>query len=336
MTMYYEPEPTQLSHCMVCLAILWLIFIMVFIAGAPVLPWLAVFQGIPSLVFVLLPAAILTAIVMQGQPKLFAAVALLGVCLGASQIDLNLKAAASTLPPQAKQLALVNWHLGNYEPQSADRQWQQLAAQRADVYVLQWHDDSDQLPADAKRYFPSYHVAYQAPFLTLSAKTIRRSERAASGQYQISLLDSPNGPLTIFNVCMEPVRLPITAWTVDGLLKFKDAYNEREQAFENLRTEAEQLNHDYVITGNFNVPANMGPMVNFKRHFTDLADQDAQELFPFTVSRFGLRLWRYDFAFANKQSRFQVSHFLNDAKPELSQHSLQRMVLSWPNNHPPL
>lgn len=295
--------------------------------------------NIPTFFFLLIPFFLLVCVIVLKKRKLPGILILsLSLLLGSTQLDVNIfRLKGQALPPDGyRQVKIFNWNTCLWD-QDKDREhfYEFLKKQQADIYVLQEYlhilptfrepskeeverrkliristtvpgfphiyEPIDDLQA-IKEAFPEYHIAIDCQYVILSRFPIIASHMDFSEQYAVTDIDIQGRVVRFYNVHMllhiEPVS-PLTSYFYQAL---KRRFAAREIGFQSLKEAIANEKMDYIICGDFNSTKAMGVMGHFYKDHID-AIRYSDELLPLTFDYFGLKFWRLDYAFINKQNQ---------------------------------
>ena len=339
---------------------------LLFIGLTGKLPIMSVFGSAPTFIFVLVPLLLLALTLVVQRRLIFVIMSCIGSVLGATQFEffvLPLKTLGLTDTQQS--ITVLNWNTLMWdEKKDKDAFYHFLTSQQADIYILQEvlynaseHDatvdkslhktaipistavdglDYDYLAFDKSDeilgYFPDYYLSHQQQFLVISKFPIVQSYLDSSDQFQVVDIAIQNYSLRLFNVHVAlhlEFKSPATSAFYQALER---RYDTRSIAFEQLELAINSTNSDYLVAGDFNSPKTMGTMTKLKQTHVDLF-RYAPERIPLTFEFNGLRLWRFDYFFANNDHRFDVINFRNFPIPALSDHNAQRLVIAIEEKH---
>jgi len=350
-----------LQITLLALNALWIGFMLVFIGLTGKLPIMSIFGSAPTFIFVLVPLLLLALTPLVQRRMMLVIMACIGGVLGATQFELFLVPLKTVgLTDTQQSFTVFNWNSLMWdEKKDKDAFYHFLTSQQADIYMLQEalysaseHDatvdkslyqtaipistavdglDYDYLTFDKSdeilSYFPGYYLTHQQQFMVISKFPIVQSYLDSSDQFQVVDVAIKDYPLRLFNVHVAlhlEFKNPATLAFYQALER---RFYTRAIAFDQLQLAIKSTNSDYLVAGDFNSPKTMGTMTQLKQSHVDLFRYAPQRV-PLTFEFNGLRLWRFDYMFANNEHRFNVIDFHNFPVPALSDHNAQRLVIA--------
>ncbi|TDC61632.1 hypothetical protein E1258_10835 [Micromonospora sp. KC207] len=309
----------------------WAVFLTMFLLLTGEHWWWRPAELMPPLVFVVVPLLLLslTPLARPARGRL-AVAAVCCLAIGFDLAGLNPSALFGRVDPAPSDAVRVfSWNT-EYWYDGADPQHfhDYLAAQRADVYLLQEYvgwDLAGHRPvpvdhlAELRRHFPDYQVVAVGELLTMSRYPIVAS-RALDGMpyladparhgvpadsdfadyYRHKVLRTDlrvdGQVLSVYNVHV-PVQLDISMDPTDSeFTAFMQAQQDRRQAhYRALRADLASNPHGQLVAGDFNATSAMGELRDLATRLTDAAVAGDQ---PYPVSwPDSAAWWRLDWAF---------------------------------------
>ncbi|HEY0805886.1 MAG TPA: hypothetical protein VGD84_12505 [Pseudonocardiaceae bacterium] len=316
---------------------------------------------VPPLLFLLVPlVALLLAVpypVVRLRMPLWgrAAVggmAIVAVALGGGQAGVNWPALfGGTGPAPAGAIRVVSWDTLMWDQnKDPNHFYAYLAAQHADVYLLQEHVagvTNHLVPIDGTTHllaaFPGYHVATAGELLTLSRFPITAQHPLATTvtaptdvtytawpdfwRYRIlrTDIDVAGRSLSLYNLDLPDVfDLDLNPLGTRFYHTVTDLSASRETQFQALHADLARNANPAVISGVTNTLPDMG-----QRHWFDGLSDAARAggpLYPVTLTFNGMSLWRMDWTFTTSTVRV---HTYDLVDPQgISTHQLQSFVVS--------
>nr|MDT0657613.1 endonuclease/exonuclease/phosphatase family protein [Micromonospora sp. DSM 115978] len=337
----------------------WAAFLTVFLLFSGEHWWWRPVELAPPLVFAV-GSVVLLALTPLARPVRgrVAGVAVCCLAIGVDLAGVNVHAlpglgGGSPTPPGAVRVFSWNteyWH----DADDPERFYAFLAAQRADVYLLQEHvgwDLAGHRPirvnhlAELRRRFPGYDVASVGEMLTMSRYPIVAqggldswpylADPTVGGppagsdfpdyyRYKILRTDLLVGPWTLsaYNVHI-PVQLDVSMDpTTAEFTAFMRAQQDRRQAHYRALDEDLATNPAVqLVAGDFNATSAMGELRRLGGRLRD-ATSASDQLYPVSWPADGRGLWRLDWAFTNESARVHdyrivPSHGLSDHRAQL-------------------
>ncbi|TDB79417.1 endonuclease/exonuclease/phosphatase family protein [Micromonospora sp. KC721] len=353
------PRRTRL---LVTLVAAWAVFLGVFLLLTGEHWWWRLVELPPPLFFAAVPMLLL-ALAPLARPVRWrlAAAALCCLAIGLDLAGLNPHAlpgvgGVTPAPPGALRVFSWNteyWHDG-HDPQ---RFYDHLAAQRADVYLLQEHvgwDLAGHRPirvdhvAELRARFPEHHVVATGELLTMSrypiaawrgldgwphlADPARHGTPAGSDfsdyyRYKVLRTDLTVGDrvLSVYNVHV-PVQLDISMDPTSAeFTEFMRAQQDRRQAhYRALRADLAANPYGRLLAGDFNATSAMGELRDLAARLTDAAVA-SDRLHPVSWPDRSPK-WRLDWAFTDGPVRSHEYRMV--PAYGMSDHSGQQVVVS--------
>jgi endonuclease/exonuclease/phosphatase (EEP) superfamily protein YafD len=341
----------------------WALFLAAFLSLTGEHWWWRPLELPPPLVFVAVPALLLALSALARPIRArMAGVALGCLAIGVDLAGLNPHAppgvgGASPAPPGAVRVFSWNteyWHDG----QDPERFYAYLAAQRADVYLLQEHvgwDLAGHRPirvdhvAQLRRRFPQYQVVATGELLTMSRHPIvawrgldswpyladpatggppAGSDFADYYRYKVLRTDLrvDGRVLSVYNVHM-PVQLDISMDpSTPEFTAFMRAQHDRRQAhYRAFEADLAANPAGQLVAGDFNATSAMGELRRLDDRLTD-AVAASDRLYPTSWPNGGRLLWRLDWAFTGGPAR--VHDYRMVPAPGMSDHLGQFLTVS--------
>ncbi|MFF3854213.1 endonuclease/exonuclease/phosphatase family protein [Micromonospora sp. NPDC002575] len=355
-----RPRWPRRARWLAALTVCWAVFLMTFLLLTGGHWWWRPVELMPPLVFVAVPLLLLALAPLARPARARLAVA--AVCCLAIGFDVSglnpaaLSGGPTPAPPGAVRVFSWNteyWYDGS-DPQ---RFHDYLAAQQADVYLLQeyvgWDLDRHRPVrvdhvAELRRLFPDYQVVAVGELLTMSRYPIVAS-RALDGlpyltdparhgvpadtdfadYYRHKVLRTDllvdGRVLSVYNVHV-PVQLDISMDPTDSeFTEFMQAQEDRRQAhYRALRADLANNRNGQLVAGDFNATSAMGELHDLAGRMTDVAEASGR-LYPASWPD-SKPWWRLDWAFLSGPVR---SHDYRMVGPQgLSDHLGQRFTVS--------
>ncbi|TDB76207.1 endonuclease/exonuclease/phosphatase family protein [Micromonospora sp. KC723] len=353
------PRRTRL---LVTLTATWAVFLGVFLLLTGEHWWWRLAELPPPLLFAAVPALLLTLAPLARPVRWrLAAAALCCLAIGLDLAGLNpyaLPGVGGATPAPAGALRVFSWNTEYWHDGDDPRRfYDHLAAQRADVYLLQEHvgwDLAGHRPirvdhvAELRARFPGYQVVATGEMLTMSrypivawrgldgwpylADPARNGTPAGSDfaeyyRHKVLRTDLRVGErvLSVYNVHV-PVQLDISMDpTSSEFTGFMRAQQDRRQAhYRALRADLATNPYGRLVAGDFNATSAMGELRDLAGQLTDAAVA-GDRLYPASWPD-GAPKWRLDWAFTDgpvrtHEYRMVPAHGMSD-------HSGQQVTVS--------
>ena len=327
---------------LVVLTVAWLVFVLArrVFSGRH---WLWLLPDLlPPASYLAVPAMLVAvAIGMQAQPWC-AAGGLAALVVGIGHSGLNPSALRRPAPAPPNAIRVVSWNTEYWDQaETAKRLHEFLAAQRADIYLLQErihgrHVEPRQvhdLPR-LRAEFPRYHIAAAGELITLSRFPLvpgvpveDRCWRDVFDTTKFLRTDVRVGTvvLSLYNVHIPTQYVlgdnPFRRSFYTGL---RDRHVHRTAHLRHLRADLAANPHASVVSGDFNSTSAMGELRWLLRHLRS-ANRAARELWPASWPAGGLPLWQLDWTFTSGV-RVHRYRFLDPRG--ISDHRVQELLVS--------
>lgn len=334
--------------------VFWNLFMLFYLFCIGKFPIMSIFGSIPTLFFAFVSILILAFSIRLNM--VFKLLALVGACMGFTQFEINFFTEnKSVAQPGDTVVNIINWNTKMWDQyKDSNEFYSYLKDQKADIYILQEalftkddtysYDVPDEYlkPAaltyiipgftpdfyfldktsEIKEYFPEYYISHQQQFVIISRYKIVSSEIDDSEQYQIADIEINGEIIRLFNVHFVLHLETFNPLDSNFYPALERRFVARSIAFENLHRDINLTGTDYIIAGDFNSPPTMGTMDYLIDRNRDLFDY-SDDILPFSIEFLGMRIWRFDYVFTNKNAGFNVMSFKNLPVPSLSDHNAQ-------------